>query len=204
MDRDVIWRHIDTQRAAAAEILEGLTEEQWAQPSLCDAWTIRDVAAHLTFAQVRLREILLPVLRAGFRSNVMVRDTALRSPLSHSEIIAKLRSFIGTRQRAPFVSEREPLIDILVHTQDICVPLGIDHEPPSDAATTSIERIIQLNTGPFRLRPPLRDVRLVATDADWWHGDGRVVEGPIKWLLLAVAGRDVAREHLSGEVTALA
>jgi uncharacterized protein (TIGR03083 family) len=35
------------ERRATADLLAGLTEEQWAAPSLCSAWTVKDVAVHL-------------------------------------------------------------------------------------------------------------------------------------------------------------
>lgn len=200
MDSDTIWRHIDTERTALCGILDGLPDAQWQQPSLCDGWTVRDVAAHLTFSHARLRDVLGPWLRAGMRNNTMIRDTAVACPLDHGEIIATIRGFVGSRRRAPFITEKEPLLDILVHTQDICVPLGIDHPMPPDAAVVAIERLMQLNRTPFRLRSPLRGVRLAATDADWSWGDGEQIEGEMRWLLLLVAGRDVARDHLTGAV----
>ncbi len=203
MDSDTIWRHVDTQRAALADLLEGLPEASWETPSLCAEWTVRDVAAHLTFSHARLREMLWPAVRAGFRFDVMVRDSAIRSPLTHEEIIAVLRGFLGSRRRAPLVSEREPLLDILVHTQDIAVPLGIDRPMPLDAAVVATDRVIALTKGPFRLRRLPRGVRLVATDVDWAWGAGQRVEGEIRWLLLAVAGREVAYQHLRGAVGAL-
>lgn len=201
MDSDTIWHHVDTQRAALCDILESLTDEQWRHPSLCDGWTVRDVAAHVTFAQARVRQMLWPAVRAGFRTNRMIHDVAVGSPLGRDEIIATIRGFLGSRRHVAIVSEREPLLDILIHTQDICIPLGIDHPMPADAAVTSIERVLHLNRVPTtRLRRPLRGVRLVATDVDWSHGTGDRIEGEIRWLLLLAAGRDVARRHLSGSV----
>ena len=44
---------IDDQRARTAGLLEGLSTEQWDHPSLCDGWTVRHVAAHLTLQQQR-------------------------------------------------------------------------------------------------------------------------------------------------------
>ena len=87
MDSDTIWRHIDTERAALADILEGLPADAWRVPSLCDAWTVRDVAAHLCFAQARLRDIIGPAIRSGLRYNAIdpqhARSTA-RSPTRRS------------------------------------------------------------------------------------------------------------------------
>jgi len=145
----------------------------------------------------------VPFVRSGFRLSVTSRVAAVRSPLTHEEIVATIRGFVGSRRRAPGVSELEPLIDVLVHAQDIAIPLGLDHPVPADAATVAIERILHLNHGPFRLAPPLRGVRLVATDVDWAYGEGQVVEGPIRWVMLAAAGRAVARDHLDGAVAAL-
>jgi len=202
MDSDSIWRHIDTQRSALVDILETLPEEAWRTPSLCAAWTVRDVAAHLTFSHASLRELLGTAVRSGFRYNTAVREAALRSPLSHEQVIDQLRSFIGSRRTVPFVSEREPLLDILIHTQDICLPLDIDHPMPTDAAVVALERVIWWSRR-FPLGPRLRDVHLVATDVAWEWGSGRRVEGPIQWLLLAAGGRIVAHGHLSGQVGAL-
>jgi uncharacterized protein (TIGR03083 family) len=202
MDGDTIWRHIDTQRTALADILETLPEDAWQTPSLCAAWTVRDVAAHLTFSHASLRELLGLAVRSGFRYNTTVRDAALRSPLSHEQIIDRLRSFIGSRQTVPFVSEQEPLLDILIHTQDICLPLDLDRPMPTDAAVVALERVIWWSRR-FPLGPRLRGTQLVATDVAWEWGSGRRVEGPVQWLLLAAGGRVVAHEHLSGQVGAL-
>src|SRR5688500_13494859 len=43
VDTDTIWHHIDTERASLADFLETLDADQWATPSLCAGWTVRDV-----------------------------------------------------------------------------------------------------------------------------------------------------------------
>ena len=35
-----------------AGLLADLSEREWRRPSLCDGWTVRDVAAHLTLQQL--------------------------------------------------------------------------------------------------------------------------------------------------------
>ena len=105
MDSDTVWRHIDSERAWMADFLESLPAEDWQRPSLCAGWTVRDVGAHLTFAQTPVRDLLWPALRAGFRYDALVRDTALSSPLTHEEIVAKLRSFHGSRRRVAFITD---------------------------------------------------------------------------------------------------
>jgi hypothetical protein len=122
MDSDPVWQHIDNERAWLADLLVSLPPEGWRQPSLCEGWTVRDVGAHLTFAHTRVRDLLWPAVRAGFRYDAVVKDTALSSPLTHQEIVATLRGFVGSRRRVAFITDLEPLIDILVHNQDICRP----------------------------------------------------------------------------------
>ena len=197
MDSDTIWRHIDAERTSLTDLLESLPQEAWGQPSLCEGWSVRDVAAHLTFSHARLRDVAWPAVRTGFRYNAMIGYAAVHSPLTHQQIVTRLRSFVGSRRRAPFVTELEPLLDVLVHTQDICVPLGIEHPMPVDAAVAAADRVLSLR-GPMRLWEPPGMVRLVATDTDWAYGDGPVVEAPIRSHLLTLTGRQVS----SGATTA--
>jgi hypothetical protein len=45
----------------------------------------------------------------------------------------------------------------------------------------------------------IEGLALTATDADWSHGAGQLVEGPMLSLLLAMTGRTVACDDLAGE-----
>jgi uncharacterized protein (TIGR03083 family) len=191
MDRETIWHHIDTERSRLADLLESLPQVAWEQPSLCAGWTVRDVGAHLTFSHARLRDVAWPAVRTGFRYNPMIRYAALNSPITHEQIVATLRGFVGSRRTAPFVTELEPLLDILVHSQDICVPLGIEHPMPVDAAVAAADRVLSLR-GPMRLWAPPRGRRLVATDADWAYGHGAEQHAPIQSHLLTLTGRRCA------------
>lgn len=191
MDRDTIWQHIDAERAWLADLLDTLPETAWRQRSLCPAWTVRDVGAHLTLAQTPVRDLVRPAIRAGFRYDTLVRDTALRSPLTHEEIVATLRGFVGSRRRVAFITDLEPLIDILVHTQDICRPLGIEHPMPPEAAAAAADRVLGTPPPIRRWRPPSR-VRLVATDVDWAAGDGPEHRAPMQAHLLTLTGRPAA------------
>jgi uncharacterized protein (TIGR03083 family) len=189
-----VWQHIDRERGALADLLEALPEQAWDQPSLCEGWTVRDVAAHLTFSQARVRDVVWPAVRTGFRYNAMIRYAAVHSPLTHEQIVTTLRGFVGSRRRAPFVTELEPLLDVLVHTQDICMPLGIEHRMPVEAALAAADRVLSLR-GPMRLWEPPRGVRLVAADAEWTFGDGAVREAPMQSHLLTLTGRAPGADH---------
>ena len=193
MDSTTIWGHIDTERAWLADFLEQLPEQDWQRPSLCEGWTVRDVAAHLSFAQARIRDVLWPAVRTGFRYNAMIKYSAIHSRLTHDEIVAKLRSFLGSRARAPFISELEPLIDILLHVQDICVPLGVAAPMPPEAAAAAADRVLN-SPWPIRLWKPPTNVRLVASDHDWSYGEGPVVKATMQEHLLRLTGRTAAAD----------
>ena len=50
MEREQSWQVITEQRLGLAQLLEGLSEAEWEQPSLCAGWRVRDVAAHVAMA----------------------------------------------------------------------------------------------------------------------------------------------------------
>lgn len=188
MDSDTVWRHIDEQRVNLADMLAGLEPEQWSTPSLCAGWTVREVAAHVTHSQLPKSALLFELLRSGFQFNAMVYRAALRDNRSAGELVAALRGMPGSRKRPPGTSELDPLLDVLVHTQDIAVPLGIDRPMPVDAAVAAAKRV-WASGFPFHAQRRLRGVELAATDADFRVGSGQLMQAPIRDLLMVLAGR---------------
>jgi uncharacterized protein (TIGR03083 family) len=139
-------------------------------------------------------------VRARGSFDRMIRDSALRTgPLPPAECSRRIRAMVGSRRTAPFVSPVEPLTDVLVHGQDIALPLGRTRPVPPAAAATSAARVWA--TGfPFRARRRLAGLRLVATDSDWSAGEGARVEGSTGDLLLLLTGRTAAAlPRLTGE-----
>jgi uncharacterized protein (TIGR03083 family) len=198
MDVADVWQVIDEERSTLADLLEELTEQEWEQPSLCDAWRVRDVAAHLTLAHLGWSAAAVEFVRAGGGFNRMIRDTALRQarrPVEEYPI--RLRAMVGSRRKAPGVTAVEPMLDLLVHGQDITVPLGRHRPVPRDAAATAASRAWAKNW-PFRTRRRLHGMRLVATDVSWTAGSGLPVHGTIADLLLLVTGRPVDAARFSG------
>ena len=113
--------------------------------------------------------------------------------LTTEQLIAEIRATIGSRRHIFGVTRMETLCDILVHSQDIAVPLGRHLDLPADAAAVAATRTLSM-----RWPPPLPSarrmagLRLTATDTAWSTGDGPAVQGPMAALLLVCCGRLVA------------
>jgi uncharacterized protein (TIGR03083 family) len=198
MNIEDVWRVIDEERSTLADLLEELSDQEWEQPSLCAAWRVRDVAAHLTLAHLGWGAAAVELLRAGGGFNRMIRDTALRQArLPVAELPPRLRAMVGSRRKAPGVTALEPMLDLLVHGQDITVPLGRHRPVPCDAAAAAATRAWEVNW-PFRTRRRLHGLQLVATDIPWKAGTGLPLQGGVADLLLLVTGRPVDAAHFTG------
>ncbi|MGI5284649.1 maleylpyruvate isomerase family mycothiol-dependent enzyme [Nonomuraea polychroma] len=201
MNRDEVWQAIDHERSSLADLLDDLSEREWEASSLCSGWRVRDVAAHLSLAQMGVAQAARELLKARGDINRMLRDTAIRqAELPVHEISALLRGMVGTRRKAP---GGQPLLDILVHGQDIAIPLGRDRPMPVRAAAFSATRLWNLGWPftmgwSFRARQELNGLELAATDCSWSVGHGQRVEGSIAAILLLLNGRMAALPLLSG------
>lgn len=188
MDADEIWRCVDTQRAELADLIDTLDAQQWMAPSLCDGWRVRDVAAHLTHSHMSPARAIVEAVKSGFRFDPMIRRLGVEDPRSQSEIAAALRAMVGARKRVPGTSVQQPLIELLVHGQDMTVPLGIDRPMPIAAAVEAADRLSRMKF-PLNAMARLDGIRLIATDADFTAGQGREVRAPIRDVVLVLAGR---------------
>jgi uncharacterized protein (TIGR03083 family) len=198
-----VWAAVGAERAGLADLLHDLADDEWAQPSLCTGWRVRDVAAHVTLATARVRDVAVPALKARGNFDRMVHDTAVdRAAAPTPELVAAVRAMVGSRRTAPGVTHLEPLIDVLVHGQDIAVPLGRARPMPIAAAAAAATRVWTMRwpfTVAFDARRRLAGLRLEADDAEWAAGDGDRVDGPIEALLLLLTGRvAAARDRLRG------
>ncbi|BCI54478.1 hypothetical protein NIIDNTM18_37560 [Mycolicibacterium litorale] len=191
MHTDEIWSHIDAERADLADFLATLNDRQWATPSACAGWTVRDVAAHLTQSTTHWARLSLELMRSGFRFNAMVARTATEDRRGPDELVAALRAMAGVRRRPPGTTVADPLTDVLVHGQDIAIPLGVDRPMPVAAAVVAAHRLWTMGF-PYHARRRFAGVALQATDADFAVGDGRLVTAPIRDIVLALSGRNSA------------
>ena len=198
------WKVIVRQRLAMAELLAGLSEADWEQPSLCAGWRVRDVAAHVTLIPIPASPGSLLVDFAKARGNyarlntVASRRRAARTP---TQLVQDLRTTAESRSVPWPANPANVMWDILVHAQDIAIPLGIDFPTPPDAGAAAATRIWELRWPfSFGAKRRLGSFTLTATDADWTIGTGPEIAGPITAILLLLTGRtEAATPLLAGD-----
>ncbi len=188
---------IRTERLAFIDLLESLTEDQWQTPSLCSAWTVEHVAAHLAWAPVSGPMEMVPAaLRAGFRTNRLIADTAVRwTARGRPAMLDQLRKNVGSDARPLGVPPVAALADAVVHGLDVRLPLGLHRDVDPEAFRLIADWTVTSRwpmTVPVggNVRKRLRGTRLVAIDAAWAWGEGAEVREPADMILLRLLGRD--------------
>lgn len=188
------------ERLSLADLFDSLDDHQWQAPSLCEGWTVLHVAAHLTTStRTTWRTVLTGMVRARGDWNRMEDDLARDIVARHSrqELIAQLRETAGSPRRAPGAAEVDPLLDAIVHGQDVARPLGIPRPMPLEPTIASLEHI--LTSRFYGARKRFANMRLVATDCEWSAGEGEhELRGPVGDLLMVATGRPAGLATLSG------
>ena len=199
MDEDH-WTAVTSMRLAVADLLDRLEPAEWERPSLCDGWRVRDVAGHLSLVPtVTTWELLRAAPRAGFDPNRINTRLARRYAGRPTEaIVAGVRENAAARGTAKVLDPRDALFDVVVHSQDVAVPLGRAVGVPVASARAGLDRVWEMGW-PFRAAKRLSGLHLRATDTDWERGEGPAVEGTALDLLLLLTGRtSTAAPRLSG------
>ncbi len=195
------FAEIADERRSLAALMSGLTVEQQATQSLCGAWTVHDVVAHLVVPlEVGIPKFLLAMLacRGNFdRANVRLAREQARRPFG--DLTEVLRRRADSRFTPPGSGPEAPLTDLLVHGLDIRWPLGLSRDVPEERVRTSLTYLTAAPVGGVVPEGRLSGLRFQATDIDWAHGSGSTVSGSAEALLLAVTGRTAALSHLSGD-----
>lgn len=187
---DPLARETAAERERLADLYAALTPEQWAAPSLCAGWRVREVLAHVTLPYRHSAPRVLWGIAAArgdfnrFADRIARADTAR---LSDAELLATLQANVEHPWRPPGGGQGGALSHDVIHGLDVTEPLGLPR-PPADRI-----RQVVAGAGPRALAyfgADLTGVRLVATDTDLTLGDGpEIVELPAADLLLRVTGR---------------
>ncbi|GAA5126937.1 maleylpyruvate isomerase family mycothiol-dependent enzyme [Haloechinothrix salitolerans] len=191
---DRIAEETYAERARLATLLEGLEPAQWATPSLCAGWRVRDVVAHITMPfRTSVVRLVAGLVRARFSfdryADLDARAHAART--SDGELVSLLRDNVRHPWRPPGGGQAGALSHDVIHGLDVTEPLGLDGPPPS-----RIELVLRhagkRNLDHFGV--DLGGTQLAATDADIAVGDGATRRMPAKDVLLVVTGRRALAE----------
>lgn len=196
-----VFDMIVDERLRAAELLGGLTREQLARPSLCDAWTMHEVAAHLTtFLRAGQLKLYLGIAAtAGDIDRINVWLTRRAARLPSERLVELLRRGAGARTTIPRSGYDPVLADLVLHDLDVRRPLGIARSGNEERLWVAFHHLTVKPTPGFAMGHRLHGLRVEATDTGWAAGQGRAVRGPAEDLLLAVAGRTAALDALTGD-----
>lgn len=186
------------EREEFASFLDGLTPQQWNSPTLCDKWTVREVAVHtVSYDELTTGGLVGRFLKGRLNTDrinaIGVADYADRSA---DEIVALIRAHTEPHGLTGGFGGKIALTDGMIHQQDIRRSLGLPRTIDSERLRTALDfaRFAPTIRGAWRAR----GVRLVATDLPWSHGRGPEVRGSGEALLMAMAGRRAALDDLDG------
>ena len=194
-----VWPDVARLRHEVADRIEGLSEDQWAAPSWCPGWEVRDVLGHLVhLAEATQRSILGDALRNGVLPDRFLDRIARRlGAESVPSLARRLREAAGGRYHVVGTPPAVVLGEVVVHAADALRPLGLALDPEPQTVASVLNVYWRLGRLAFH-GAPQRGLRLVANDLDWARGDGPEVRGRSVDLLLLMANRGQARMWLSG------
>lgn len=199
MNDAAIAAAVGAERLRLADLAEELDPHEWDVPSLCAAWTVRGVIAHLTVTtRAGVALVLLAAARARGNFDRMevnlAADRAAR--FTDAELIAQLRESATSSRRTPASRPMDPLMDLVIHGQDVARPLGREYTSPPNVVAASLGYVAanSFMGGPKRFA----GLHVTATDAAWALGNGPEIRGPAEDLLLIASGRPAGLAALAG------
>ena len=186
------------EREGFASFLDGLTSQQWNSPTLCELWTVREVAIHtVSYDELSSAGLVGRFLKGRLNTHrinaIGVADYSDRSP---EQITVLIRSYAQPHGLTGGFGGKIALTDGMIHQQDIRRSIGLPRTIDPERLRTALNfaRFAPTIRGAWRAR----GVRLVASDLDWSHGRGPEVRGPGEALLMAMAGRRAALDDVHG------
>jgi len=196
-----VYQLVVAERRHMADLLASLTQEQLTRQSLCDAWTVHEVAAHLAsylrFGQLKILACMLAYAGDFSPGNRKLARWYARRP--SADIIALLRHNAAARTTVPRSGYDPVLADLVLHDLDIRIPLGIAREIPPDRLAVTFHHLATAPSPGYAVGGRLRDLRFETTDTGWMAGTGALVRGPAQAVVLAMSGRTPALADLAGD-----
>ncbi|MEU9983113.1 maleylpyruvate isomerase family mycothiol-dependent enzyme [Streptomyces sp. NPDC050856] len=190
---------IAAERRDVADVLDGLSDQQWDAPSLCAGWRVREVAAHMSMGfRYSVPQVIGQLVRARGSLHRMTDRLARRDAASAGP--GQLANWLRDNARHPWTPPVGGLVSALghdvVHGLDITVALGLERQVPMDRLRVLLDHVTYKSARFFGA--DLAGVRLCADDMDWSFGVGTPLTGSAQDLLLVAFGRQVPAGRLRG------
>jgi uncharacterized protein (TIGR03083 family) len=198
-DREFVFAAVAEERRRLAGLISGLDAAQLATPSLCAGWDVKTVAAHVVSTVMDGTGAFLRLaVRRGSMARAIDELARKRAQLPPAEIAASLHRCADRPISPPLFGPLDPLADVLVHSGDVRIPLGLPFAPDPRLAALAMDFL----TGPWPFAfVPLglrRGISLRATDIRRAWGTGVEVRGPVAALMMTISGRTALLGPLDG------
>lgn len=175
--------------------LDSLTASQWATPSLCDGWSVKDTVSHLVWRvgtrSLRLAGDVVRASVAGRHVNPMRTLDDIARGIADSggtdELRRQLRAIAREKADGRGRTNIGELAEVVVHGYDALHPLEV--RLPFSAETTHRVATVSALKAPRSTRALLRHRTLVALDAGWRIGSGSEIVADAASIVLFLNGR---------------
>jgi len=186
-------------------LLADLQETEWDHPSLCEGWAVRHVVGHICLGyHANLAWVALQIVkeRGNVERGSAKASKAFGDDHSPAELTRLFGDYAANCVKGKGISRLLPLgdrfTDNLIHHEDIRRPLGRDREVPPERLRAALDRLPGIG-GFLKSKKTDAGLRFEATDIDWSWGEGPVVRGPGRDLVLAMSGRPLGLETCAGD-----
>jgi uncharacterized protein (TIGR03083 family) len=199
VDQQFVFAAVAQERHKIASLLDDLGDAHLATPSLCVGWDVKTVAAHIVSTVVDgAPGFLRMAARRGSLARGIDELARCRAQAPTAEIVASIHQHADRPISSPVFGPLGPLADILVHSGDIRIPLGLPFEPEVQLAALAMDFLTGRWPIGFLPLGRLRRIRLSATDVDRTWREGADISGPAAALMMSVCGRAALVHMLDG------
>lgn len=115
-----------------------------------------------------------------------------------AELLERYRERVGARKTPPGFGTEAPLTDVIVHSHDIAIPLGLPSERPPERYAPGLDLLLGARGARVFVPAARPHLRWVATDHAYARGAGDEVHGTMADLALTASGRRARLAALTG------
>lgn len=193
-----VWPLVHAERAALAADLADLSPAQWATPSLCEGWTVHDLLAHqVATARLTTLGFFGALIGSGFSfTKFAAKGVAAGKEGGPAATLQAYRDLEKATTSPPGPKDSW-LGEEIVHGEDLRRPLGLTRDYPAESVVRVLD-FYKKSNALLGTKKRIAGVTLKATDTDWSHGSGPLVEGSAISLLMAGTGRKAHLADLTG------